>query len=66
MDHDQWGYELGRLAEAKANLRRILEARFGSLPAPLVTQLNSTDDLERLKGALLRAIQIGSLAEFHL
>lgn len=52
--------------EAKASLRAVLEERFGPVPETLAQELQITNDLDRLRGAVRRAVRAASLAEFQL
>jgi hypothetical protein len=56
----------GALQIRRGNLRAVLEARFGALPEALVQRIEATEDRERLRAALLRAVRIPSLDEFQL
>jgi hypothetical protein len=58
--------ERGRLAQARADLRQLLEARFDSLPPSLVERINTTEDLAKLSAALVSVVKIKSLDEFRL
>jgi hypothetical protein len=64
-----WPEELlaeGRLQNCRENLRALLEAKFGTLPQGWVQRIEATQDLERLKNALLQVMHIRELAELDL
>ena len=60
------GVEKGELRMARALLRKLLEKRFGDLPAELVQQISTASDLERLQAAFEQSIQLTNLAELQL
>jgi hypothetical protein len=60
------GINRGQAQEARRALRSLLEQRFGLPPAPLATQIEQTEDLDRLHSAFDRALTVKALAEFQL
>jgi hypothetical protein len=51
----------GAIKESRNNLRALLESKFGTLPEPLIQQLDGTDDLAKLRAAFQRALSIDKL-----
>jgi hypothetical protein len=60
------GEAKGALVASRNNLRTFLEARFGTLPAVLVHQIEAIGDLARLDAAIQQAGRIQSLADLQL
>jgi hypothetical protein len=60
------GEAIGYLIARHESLRLVLEERFGPLPEALVRQIESIDDLDRLRAGLRQDIHIASLAELKL
>jgi hypothetical protein len=56
----------GELHACRQILRLQLEERFGSLPADLEREIESIDDLQRLRAGLRQVLHVKSLAELEL
>jgi hypothetical protein len=56
----------GQLLASRENLRLLLEERFGSLPEELVQQIESIDDLKRLRAGLRQVVHVKTLEELKL
>ncbi len=56
----------GRLLMLREALRKLLEGRFGPLPASLQERINAVNDVGRLQTAFDQAIQLTNLAELQL
>jgi hypothetical protein len=54
------------LQQTRDSLQVVLEERFGTLPEPLVQQINAVTDLTRLRASLRQAVHIQSLDELQL
>ncbi len=60
------GLTEGLLRGAREDLRILLEARFGQLPQTLIQQIESVNDLDRLKAALRQVVFIQNLTDLQL
>jgi hypothetical protein len=60
------GEARGQLLECRENLQVVLEARFGPIPEALAQQIESIDDLERLRAAFRQALRLDSLSDLKL
>jgi len=60
------GIERGRLEASHRLLCRLLEDRFGPLPAGLLQQIEETRDFDRLERAIRRCSNLRSLEELEL
>jgi hypothetical protein len=56
----------GQLQEARTMLRSLLEEQLGPLPEALIQQIESIDDLARLRAGLKRVLSAATLDEFKL
>jgi hypothetical protein len=56
----------GVLLATRANLRRLLEKRFGPLPSLLIQRLEATTDIDRLQAAFDQAVDLGKLDDLKL
>jgi hypothetical protein len=56
----------GRILEAQAALRSILEDRFGQLPEAMSQTIVTMSDLERLREARRLAVRVSQLSEFQM
>jgi hypothetical protein len=56
----------GQLLASRENLRLLMEERFGALPEELIQQIESIDDLKRLRSALLQVVHVKTLEELKL
>jgi hypothetical protein len=54
------------LKTARKCLRLLLEERFGPLPKELIQQIESINDLERLRAGLRHGLSVATLDEFEL
>jgi hypothetical protein len=64
-----WEQELllrGQLRERRESLRMLLEERFGPLPEAVRQQIESSDDLARLRRAFQQALRVASLDDLEL
>jgi hypothetical protein len=60
------GEARGQLLECLENLQVVLEEKFGPIPEALVQQIESIDDLERLRAAFRQALWLTSLSDLKL
>jgi hypothetical protein len=60
------GREIGRQLEAQENLLRVLEARFGPVPAAVAERVRQSDDIQALEALVVRAATATTLAETGL
>ena len=60
------GESRGRLSEARANLRWLLERRFGTISETLTQRIDQSEDLTRLHDCIRVALDIASPAELNL
>lgn len=57
------GEAKGQLLMARANLRALVENRFGAIPEALAQRIEATADLDRLQAALVQVLHVQSADE---
>ena len=63
---EEAGIEKGRVQGGRANLRALLEERFGTLPNGLIQRIEACEDFERLQAALRQTSRLEKLEDIQL